>query len=207
MKKVLFSFLISFIFLSLASPVLGIQTTPSAILNQPKNLREEATQGATSGKGLTIREEAREKNQERIATFQARLSVRKKEIIRNHFARVTRRLEAVINRFNRLIERIESRISKIEANDPNIDTSLMKKQIEQAKEKLNSTKNQLDEAKTQMEVIIESNTPHEGFLQVKDIITEIRKNLIEIHQILVKVIGDIKGLRVGNTSTPSVQTD
>src|SRR4030042_3393157 len=65
---------------------------------------DEATQGAGTGIRQTIKEEV----QEKIATVQARLSERKKEIIRNHFSRVVRRLGAVFNCFYLLIGRIES---------------------------------------------------------------------------------------------------
>ena len=48
-----------------------------------------------------------------------------------------------------------------------------------------------------MNEIIESETPREGFVEIKEMVGEIRESLVEVHQILVKVIGDIKGLRVG----------
>ena len=162
--------------------------------------RNEATQGAATGVGQTAR-------QEKIATIEARLNLRKKEIIKNYFRTMTKRLEAAINRLNKLITRIESRITKIEANDKTINTKVIKKDLTEAKGQLTTASAKLNEMTTKMETVVESNTPKEGFMAVKDIIKEIKQDLIEIHQILVKVIGDIKGLRVGNSATPSAGTE
>jgi len=131
------------------------------------------------------------------ATTQAFLSQRKQEIIRSHFKRVTRRLEAAVNRLYLLISRIESRVAKIEAVDESLDTELIKADIASAKEKLDQATIQLGNVKTKMEEVIDSETPKEDFVEVREMISEIRENLIGVHQILVKVIGDIKGLRVG----------
>lgn len=131
------------------------------------------------------------------ATTQAFLSQRKQEIIRSHFNRVTRRLEAAVNRLYLLINRIESRVAKIEAVDESLDTELIKADIASAKEKLDQATIQLGNVKTKMEEVIDSETPKEDFVEVREMVSEIRENLIGVHQILVKVIGDIKGLRVG----------
>ena len=55
----------------------------------------------------------------------------------------------------------------------------------------------MENVKTKMNGIIESETPKEGFVEVKEMVGEIRESLVGVHQILVKIIGDIKGLRVG----------
>ncbi|MCX6724856.1 MAG: hypothetical protein NTV20_02025, partial [Candidatus Shapirobacteria bacterium] len=183
---------LSFLFF-IASPAtaVGTQTaTPGATTGLKKNVSQEVSQ-------------VKEKIQERVATIEARLGARKKEIIRNYFTVMTRRLEAAINRLNRLITRIDSRIAKIEANNKDINTEPIKKDIQKAKDKLLLAPNKLNEAKIKIDGLLESNTPKESFAEVRDIIKEIKQDLIDIHQILVKVIGDIKGLRVGTTSTPS----
>ena len=158
--------------------------------------RNEATQGAATGVGQTAR-------QEKIATIEARLNLRKKEIIKNYFRIMTKRLEAAINRLNKLITRIESRITKIEANDKTINTKVIKKDLTEAKGQLATASAKLNEMTTKMETVVESNTPKEDFTKVKSTADEISQILVKVHQTLVKVIGDIKGLRVGNSSTPS----
>jgi paraquat-inducible protein B len=206
MKKIILS-VFSFLFLfTMAIPALAVQGTPSAASTKTVT-RNEATQGAVTGERETVRQEIGENIQEKMATVQARLTEGKKEIIRNHFNRVVRRLTAAINRFYLLIDRIESRLAKIEQQDTGIDTVLIKKDISSAKEKLGQIAVQLESLKTEMNQVIESETPKDSFTQIKESVAEIREILIEIHQMLVKVIGDIRGLRVGNTSTPSALTE
>ncbi|PIZ46750.1 hypothetical protein COY29_06110 [Candidatus Woesebacteria bacterium CG_4_10_14_0_2_um_filter_39_14] len=160
--------------------------SPTIVLAQPN-------QATTTGVRETVREEIREKT----ATVQAFLSERKQEIIRNHFSRVARRLTAAIERLNRLISRLESRLAKIEETNENLNTETIKADIVSGKEKLDQAGIQLENVKTKMNEIIESETPREGFVEIKEMVGEIRESLVEVHQILVKVIGDIKGLRVG----------
>jgi len=147
--------------------------------------------------GQEIQQQTKERIQERVATIEARLNARKKEIIGNYFLRMTKRLEAAINRLNRLITRIELRIAKIEANNEDINTEPIKKDVQKAKDKLLLTTNKLKEAKIKIDDVLQSNTPKEAFAGVRNIIQEIKKDLVEVHRLLVKVIGNIKGLRVG----------
>jgi len=177
MKKIFaLTLFLSFFFLAV-SPTIALTATPAS---------------ERQGKGIGI-----EKLQDRVASIEAKLNVRKKEIIRNHFLRMTKRLEAAIDRLNRLITRIESRIAKIEANNEDINIEPIKKDIQKAKDKLLLATNKLNESKIKIDDLLESNTPKEAFAEVRDIIQEIKKDLIEAHRLLVKVIGDIKGLRVG----------
>jgi len=173
-KSVVFILFLSLFFLAV-SPVRAITATPASE-RQEKRI---------------------EKLQDRVASIEAKLNVSKKEIIRNHFLRMTKRLEAAINRLNRLITRIESRIAKIEANNEDINTEPIKKDIQKAKDKLLLATNKLNEAKIKIDDVLQSNTPKETFAEVKNMIQEIKKDLVEVHRLLVKVIGNIKGLRVG----------
>lgn len=170
-------------------------------------VRESTGAGNRQVTSQEIRQQTKERIQERIATIEARLSARKKEIIGSYFLRMTKRLEAAISRLNRLITRIELRIAKIEANNEDIDTKPIKNQVQKAKDKLQVATDKLNEAKIKIDDILESGTPKEAFAGVRDLIKEIKQILIDVHQILVKVIGDIKGLRVGTTSTPSATTE
>jgi len=169
--------------------------------------QQTATQGAGANLKKTTGQEVKEGLEDKIATIQARLSLRKKEIIKIYFQAMTKRLEAAINRLNKLITRIESRITKIETTNEDINTKVIKKDVQKAKDKLLLTTNKLNEAKIKIDGLLESNTPKEAFTEVRDIIKEIKQYLTDIHGILVKVIGDIKGLRVGNTATPSAETE
>lgn len=133
------------------------------------------------------------------ATVAARIAARRMTLIRTFFARMVKRFEAAITRLNKLIARIQSRIDKIEAEDEDIDTSAVEVELGTAKNKLASASAALEDAKGSLDNILDSENPKEAFASVKDLIKEIKYALIDVHRILVHLIGDIRGLRVGVT--------
>ena len=143
-----------------------------------------------------IKEQVQVRNEERKATIAARLTEIRRERIRNFFNRLVRRFEAAIVRLERLITRIESRIAKIEENNEDVDTGPITDQVNEAKSKLEEAKTELQEVKDNFEGLLVSDEPQGRFLKESNNIRNIKKNLVEVHRILVHVIGDIKGLRV-----------
>ncbi|MBI4153393.1 hypothetical protein HY503_00115 [Candidatus Woesebacteria bacterium] len=146
-------------------------------------------------RGQTIRQQIQVRNEERRATMEARLTLIRRERLRNFFNRLIRRLEAAIARLERLIARIESRIAKMEGED--IDTAPITKQVNDAKALLADAKEELAKTKDNFEDLLSSDKPRVVFKQVRENIGNIKKMLKEVHRILVHVVGDIKGLRVG----------
>ncbi|MCX6725830.1 MAG: hypothetical protein NT052_00735 [Candidatus Shapirobacteria bacterium] len=187
MKNSAKTFLVIIFLLIVTSPILAINSTASP-------------NSSSSGLNKEIKIETAE---EKVASIAGRLDVRKKEVIKNYFHLITTRIEAAINRLNKLVIRIESRIAKIEKSDKKIKVSSSKQQLIQAKENLASASAQLKEIENQMDIVIESNTPNEDFKKIKNMVTSLKKNLIETQKILTKVIGEIKGLQVGQTATTS----
>jgi hypothetical protein len=55
----------------------------------------------------------------------------------------------------------------------------------------------------EVESFLDNDDPKTAFAEVREIIQQIKVNLIEVHRTLVHVIGDIKGLRVGTEVKPS----
>jgi hypothetical protein len=165
--------------------------------------REENNQGTQSGLTKTIREEVKNEFKEKIATLSGKLEARKKEVIKNQFNFIIRRLKAATSRLNKIVIRIESRIDKIEANDKKIDLAAAKTEL--AKAKINLTKNntEIEALQTEMETILEGDTPKEDFKEIKTKINEVKKSLLETRKALIKIIGEIKGLRIGQIATPS----
>lgn len=141
--------------------------------------------------------------QERIethrATVAARIAARRITLIERFFDRMVRRIEAAIARLNGLIARIESRIDRIGTEDEDIDTSAVEVEVETAKDKLASASAAFNEAKTSLDDILDSEDPKEEFASLRDLIKEIKYGLMDVHTILVHLIGDIRGLRVGVT--------
>jgi len=186
----------SFIFL----PTIAL-AKENLIQNHEENQNEAGQVTATGA-----RENVKEEIQEKTAAIQARLSERKQEIIRNRFNHLTRRLEAAVNRFYILINRIESRLGKIEETEE-IDTEVIRMDIDTAKEELNAIGVQLENMSIGIEETLQSEDPQKRFIEVKMMVEEIKEILIEVHQKLVKIISDIKGLRVGNVSPDPVETE
>ena len=54
-----------------------------------------------------------------------------------------------------------------------------------------------------VEILLENDDPKAAFAEVKEKIQEIKLNLVEIYRILIHVIGDMKGLRIGTEVKPS----
>lgn len=152
-----------------------------------------------------IRKEIMERVQERKATRSAALAEFRKERIRHFFNLISLRIEAAINRLERIIARIESRIAKIEAENTGINPTSIKNDVQKAKDLVAEARVSLEALKSNLEVALASEQPKDSFAVIREGLKDIRDNLVEVHRILVHVIGDIKGLRVGvGKLTPTV---
>ncbi|MEK7111718.1 MAG: hypothetical protein AAB875_00155 [Patescibacteria group bacterium] len=151
-------------------------------------------------RGQAIREEAQVRNAERRASIAANLTEIRQERITKFFERMVKRLEAAITRLERLITRIESRIAKIAEADEDIDTGPITDQVNDAKDLLADAEALLADVQADFATLLTSDDPKIVFKQVRANISEIKQLLIEVHRILVHLIGDIKGLRVGQSS-------
>lgn len=153
-------------------------------------------------RGQAIKDQAQVQNAERRATTTANLTEKRRERIINYFNRMVKRLDAAIARLEKLITRIESRIVKIEGENGDINTAPITEQVNEAKAMLENAKTELQTAKDNFTALLESNEPKEAFKIVRGNISSVKQMLIEVHRILVHVIGDLKGLRVGRTGSP-----
>ncbi len=142
-----------------------------------------------------------QEKEERRATREARLAEIRKARITAFFNHLTRRLEAFLERFSILISRIESRLDKIAQADEDIDTTSVEADIQEAKDLLVATEDLL--SVLGVEILLENDDPKAAFAEVKEKIQEIKLNLVEIYRILIHVIGDMKGLRIGTEVKPS----
>lgn len=193
MRKILRALIfISFCFI-LVFPVLAQETntpTTSPVITRQEKLQEIRTR---------VREkiEARHKLiKDRRATVAARLTTRRQETIKFFFKRLAKRLQAAINRLRRLIARIESRLAKIEFAEDGINTTDVKATLVTAKEKLDESETALAEVQAGFKDVLANENPKEAFSDIKDLTQGIKRQLIEVHRLLVHVIGNIKGLRV-----------
>lgn len=136
----------------------------------------------------------------RIASREAVLSEARKTRSKEFFNRLYTRFTAAIKRLDILITRIDSRLASIKEENPEVDTTEIEDQIAEAKSLLLDAQMDLEAASENFDEVLESDDPKATFQLIKDTVVGVKDKLVEVHRILVSVIGDIKGLRVGNTT-------
>ena len=187
--------------------VFSILVIASLVLAFPSNLKAQTIYETRKEERLQNRQEFKEEvktrikdnSEERKATREARLTVKRQERIKNLWEKIKLRLLALSERLEGLISRISERIEKIEEENPDVNTSEIKAKLASAEEKLNETKNLIQELNVSFENFAGSDTPGKDFEAFRESISLIKNNLKEVHRILVGVIADIKGLRIGNS--------
>lgn len=160
---------------------------------------------AREAKLLQIQEKIQNKIQLKTASREAKLTQIKQNLIKKYYQQMSKRMWATIDRLEILISRIDARIAIIDG-EGNKDLTSVKANVSQAKSLIADTKVLLTSSDIMIDSVIGSNNPKDAFVILKSNITDIKTNLKEVHGLLVKVIGDIAGLRVGNVKITPVVT-
>jgi DNA repair exonuclease SbcCD ATPase subunit len=159
-------------------------------------------------KGQQVRQEVKQKITEQRTEKTATLAAQRQAKIKAFFARMMNRFEAAIERLEKLIERIQTRIDKIKEEDPSVDLSDQEEQLDDAQGSLTGAINKIQELKDDFDTLLTSDEPGVIFKEIGEDVRDLKQDLVEVHRILVHIIGDIKGLRVGQgtpkpTATPT----
>jgi len=167
--------------------------------------RLEAQIEAREDKLLLLQENVQVRNQIRTATREGKLTQLKQGLVNKYYQQMSERIWATIERLDTLILRIENRIAIL---DPQTDKDLtdILADVSKAKSLLNDTKLLVTSSDKMIDSVISSNTPKDAYAILKSNIVDIKTNLKEVHRLLVKVIGDIYGLRVGDTKPTTAVT-
>jgi len=161
----------------------------------PQVLAETASPSARPNpKRQEIRVKIEEKRVEKIE----KLSATRRERIMNFSNKMIVRLEATVERIEKLISKIEERILKIEAGKKDIDVAKVKESLDEAKQSLALIKIEVTLFKESLGKIPDAEDPKVVFKEVRETLKGIKEDLKDVHSMLVKLIGDIKGLRVGD---------
>ncbi len=147
-----------------------------------------------------IKAEIQRRVEDRKASQEAKVANKKRERIRNHWEMLEKRISATIERLNRLVTRIESRLAKISQDNPEMDFSPIQTNVNEAKVLLDNANVMLEEASFELDSLLEAENPKIAFESLRTTIGDIKDTLTEAHRILVHVIGNIRGLRVGKNS-------
>jgi hypothetical protein len=202
--------LTTFAFFVVINPAYAINISPSPEASLPtqnfiqereerkERLREEIE--AHKEEVAAKKEQVRERTEAKIASHEAVFSDARKTRTREFYGRLYTRFTAAIKRLDILTTRIDSRLASIKEENPEIDTSEVEEKIVEAKSLLLDAQMDLDAANENFDEVLESDDPKATFQLIKDTVMGVKDKLIEVHKILVSVIGDIKGLRVGNTT-------
>ena len=202
MRKFFLSLASSFFALSLfALPVFALNTDNGTKIRQ----RDEDRVNQNVIENQDARVENRARIEDKKATQEAKTKLTKQERIRSHWGILEKRITATIERIEILISRIESRLVKIAVDNPELNLTLIQSQLDETKILLADVKLDSEEASLSIEELLISQNPQDDFEELRDKIKDIKDALVEIHRILVLLIGDIKGLRVGSfTQSPTV---
>lgn len=157
-------------------------------------------------KGQQVRQDVKARVAQKKVERAAALTEQRQLKIKTFFERMIKRFEAAIERLEKLIDRIETRMDKIKTEDPSVDLSDEEDQLNDAKEKLNDAKDKMQGLKDEFDTLLGSNEPKVIFKQVGKDLRDLKQDLVEVHRILVHIIGDIKGLRVGQGSPKPTAT-
>lgn len=127
--------------------------------------------------------------------------------INNKYAGITTRFQATIDRLNNIISRMETRITKIKAEGG--DTAKAETAIANAKKLIgDAEKSMVDLKNSVISAGLVESTASTTDKELKDTLATLRKKanntqkiLVQAHLSLVKSIGFLKGLKVGQAST------
>lgn len=148
-----------------------------------------------------VREDIREKIEAKREERQIKLTAIRKERIRNFFGKTVTRVEALIERLDNLIARLETRIAKINEEVDGVDTIQASDDIAEAKIALVAASSKLSTMSSSLEEVLSSDDPKDAFVETRTLLNEIRTDLKKVHTLLVHSIGELRGLRVGDTRT------
>lgn len=193
MKKY-FSLLAFFVSLSLpitafaASNGTTVRNNVNTKLQQKLESRQEAL--------TQIQETVQTRNKQKTTTGGGVLSQQKQGLVTNYYNKMSDKMWAMIDRLNVLITRIDARIAVVE-EETDKDLTLVISNVNTAKILLTDTKAILTSSDEMFQTVIASSDPKESFEILRENINDIKMNLVEVHQLLVKVIGNLEGLTGG----------
>jgi len=140
---------------------------------------------------LQIREERKEQ-------IQAKLTEKRQERIMNLHGRIVKRVESAIERMIKLSDRILARLDVLEAEGESVES--LRLEVNSAKDLIENSGEILTGVEGIVDDMLESEDPKAVYPTIKNSVEETKDTLKDAHSILVNVITQIKGLRVGETS-------
>ena len=140
------------------------------------------------------REELKKMAQGKREEAKKRIEEKQQEKIKQAYLKLTEKVNKIVSRFEELIVKIEARLDKLSETQ---DVSSIQAEVERAKDKIAQVKADLASLEGLGSDVASSSDPKSSYATSRQMFQEVKKELDEVHKILVGVIGEIKGLRVG----------
>lgn len=170
--------------------------------DRPDSVRSTTTRGDIKPElsGQQTFEERTVQKEERIETIQEEASERKaileekrKERIKAYADRIVNRMYAAIERFSKIADRIESRMVKIEERfGEDIDLSESRDLLETARLEMAQAASSTDAVVNQIEEALNSETPREAYVRVRELFTNAKESIRNAHGALVDAIKSVR---------------
>jgi len=171
----------------------GEDSTLRATLEEKRNSYENARDviGERREEAINKVASTTDEFKKKMAERRASLAGRVKERVHNLFDNVTLRLRALIERFEQISARLESRIDKSKASGMN--TIVAESAFAVARTALTSAKVSLGEISgTNLDQIVDANSPIEEFRTLRTAIIGIRENLRQAQSALLETVTALK---------------
>jgi len=136
--------------------------------------------------------QAREQKREEI---QAKLTEKRQKRIMGLYARINNRIQAASQRMTKLADRILVRLDVLDGEGE--DVADLVADVGSAKDLIEDSDTMLVSLEGTATDMLESDEPKAVYPVIKDSVTGIKDTLKDAHSILVSVITQIRGLRVG----------
>lgn len=148
-------------------------------------------------------EQKRQEVKNRITDKKRQMSEDRHAKIQEIFERMTTFLAAAIAREEKLIERIQSRLDKLSQAGKDVES--MQQSLNQAKAKLDQAASDYRSLEGIGTDVLATENPPSAFKTAKEMIQSVKAQLQEVHRMLASIIGDIKGLKVGENKNETQQ--
>jgi predicted nucleic acid-binding Zn-ribbon protein len=201
-NKKIYIALIVILMAGTTSFVFAQNPTDSTTRAQVQNIKADATTKINE-----VRTEAKNQIQNKLVD-----AVNQK--IENRYSRITNRFQATIDRLDNIISRIETRIAKIKADGGDTTTAVKavadaKKYMDQAKAEMVTLQSTADSADN-----ANASTNTDKVKEIKAVLSDLQKSsnttqklLKQAHTSLTNSIGILKGLKVGQSTNNTPNTN
>jgi len=162
-----------------------------------EEIREElrTRMAETEASKEAIRERLQERvelRNEQITQLKGKLDEQRKKNITKFFNNMMVKMEKALLRLDKAAGKIETRLIKMKANGK--DTTGLETKLSAARAEIEKVKTEITAAKGSLDTILSSGTPKEEFFKVKETVKVIWTEIKDIHQSLVAIITEMKGM-------------